>query len=189
MNKITVILIIALIAIVYLAFDKFISIDSPAITNSPNETGMGFTAIKPPTVSTKPIDLKNNSGSSFENKSDNNDLATKQQNARSQRKVDRKKLIDLYNSDNKNYDTLGNFLEKINANKGASIGTKEHIERIKHNLVISKKIAALTKELYTDVDGEKEFNNAVLDQITALQNQLILPFGLVDYIAQSKYDK
>lgn len=188
MNKTTVIIIIVLLSIVYLAFDKFLSIDNPVQPTS-TEIGSDFSVIKPPTFSTNPNDMKESDDMSFVQNTEDNGL-NQSEIVLSERQSNRQELIKLYQNKNITYATLGDILDKINPQKSISGNTKANLVRIKHNLVLSKQIATLTKILHKDVNGEKEFDQSVLDQIVDLQKQIILPYayGIAKFRVESEND-
>lgn len=174
MNKITVLLLIGVCSIVYYAYHVFIS-DIPA-EKIDNQVESQVKVIQP-------LDISKKSDSSEDSRE--NDLISTQSliedeqdrktNKAIKRKEYRAKLIDLKNNKKLNYATLGEMIENIKSDNIASEDMSSDVDRIKHNLAIAKQMAELTKNLHTEIDGEKEFNHDVYEQLLEIQNGLIIP--------------
>ncbi len=178
MNKTTLIVIILSLLIGYFAFDKFLSEDS-SLNSTLNTEPTKFTVIKPPNISTVNDDSQFNG--QYDEASTDNNQTTNIGEPRSKRLTYREELIDMQKNKKATYESLGDVLEKINMQKSTSKTVKENVTRIKHNLVLSKKIAALTKKLHIDKDGDKELDKNVLAEILEIQKQLKIPSMIVNY--------
>jgi len=140
---------------------------------------MDFKVIKPPSFSIKSEETIDSDDFSMLNTNELSNVKEELKKTQEARKANRQKIIELHRNGNRSFDTLGNILEKIEIDKSTSQNMKSHVERSKHNLIIGKKIANLTKQLHEEVDenGNREFKREVLDLIIAEQKKLILPTG------------
>lgn len=183
MNKVSVILMIVMFSIIYLVYGMFLSDDTQ--NTSTEELNNRFETIKPPTLITNTVDLD----------SKTNDLLTVQNEEGNQQNTTgfsklkrisaREELLDLYKNKKTNYITLGEMIEKIQSEKNTSKNVIEHLDRVKHNLEIAKKMAAFTKHLHVEIDGKKEFNNEVFKKLLEIQKQMIIPYSNVNYTVEN----
>jgi hypothetical protein len=184
-----IVIIIVLLSIVYFAYGIFQSEENTIMTNESSfETD--FEIIQPPTLiqanNAKNEDLVPTGKKRAEISNQYENLAEKQALTKSTRK----QLSDLYKSKNVNYTTLGEMLDKIQAQSHNSQEVSSQFERIKHNLELAKKIAALTKRLHVDKGGNRKvLDQTILDELLVLQKQLILPLNNIDFDSENNNAK
>ena len=172
MNKLMV-FIIALLLVFYFSYGIFNVGNTKKIIETPVSSNIKI--IQPPTLlkSEKFEDVtrvyQHNNHEIIEGK---NNLTAKQVRT----KENRKQLSDLYTSKNVNYTSLGDVIETIQSNDNSSEELTKNLDRIKHNLVIAKKIAALTKRLHVDKGGKRKvLDQSVLDELIGIQKQFVFP--------------
>jgi len=174
MNKTTLIVIIVLLLIGYFAFDKFLSEDTPIHTNMEKNVDSDFAVIKPPDINTAVNDDSNSDGLYTDQVGDSNQSVTPN-SVKAERQSNREQLLELHRNKKVTFVTLGDYIDKIQLQGNTSKSVNTQLERIKHNLKISKEMAELTKKLHVEINGKKEFDQNVLDQLLEIQKQLLIP--------------
>lgn len=168
MNKLYALLLIVLISVIYLAFDFFIPDVNVKNQIDDNSTEQ-ITVIQP-------LKLEENRIQDdiiTENSHSNLDFRKPRESDPINKEVSETQVL---NNLGKNYATLGEILDRRPPIKeGLMDDLAEDIQRAKYNLEISKKMAAMTKDIYyLDENGERQMNQETLDKIHELRKKLIV---------------
>ena len=168
MNKMYALLLVVLISVIYLAFDFFIPDETVKKQIDDNSTEQ-LTVIQPLKVEENMIQddiVTENSNSDLDFRKPRESDPIAEEVSETQ----------ILNNLGKNYATLGEILDRGPALKeGVMEDLVEDIQRAKYNLEISKKMAAMTKDIYyLDENGERQMNQETLDKIHELRKKLIV---------------
>ena len=183
MNKMTLLLIIGLLSIVYVAYQIFIS-DEPVPTSDNNITISNIEVIKPIDIVDKSKSEFDQLGGFSEKQSNIDDGQQSKYSAQQARKTNREKLIELKNTKNINYQTLGEMIENIQSQDVTSDDVMVNLDRIKHNVEIAKQMAELTKNLHVEIDGTKEMDHEVFEKLLEIQKGIILPSNNLSFSSE-----
>lgn len=170
MNKITVILIIVIISIIYLAYGRYILDNAPIYTNLNSSTEF---------VVIKPLSINNKNNELFDpkvNTTDDNSKTKNNQLIQRDKKNLRKELLELNQNRNKlRYVKLAQLMDKIGNNKEFQPGSPVDIKRLKHNLKVTQEITKLSQELFNTEAQDYEQSAINIAKLMELQMKLIVP--------------
>ncbi len=178
MSKSVLAVIVVVCTLGYVAYISVLK-TKKSIVETKAVNSFDFETIKPPVIEplVAKFDGENDKKTGFSRTDRNNTIAEEKKH---RKKVARHELIALYNNKVKyNYSSLDSMISKIQTihsdkKNPSSTTVVADLERIRHNLKISQKIAAKTHQMIITKDNVKQIDPIVLDSIMELQKQLII---------------